>query len=362
MAASTKFDINAFLTQYLTLVPFMQKILFIENLRVLFAAGISVVEALHILERQSTNAKIRLIIAAVTQKVEAGQQLSESLEAFPGFFPAIYVRMMAAGEVSGKLEDSLLQIERQMKRTHELRSKIRGALIYPAILIVALIAIGVEMMIFVLPRLLVVFKEVNAELPLPTRVLIAMSDFLVAHGLLVLVIVAIVAAGCVVAYRRERVRYVAHRILLVLPIFGKIVRQLNLARFASTLNTLLASGIPIIDAFKITADVIPNRPFRRVVENAVEKIKLGNDIAPLLEQSEKLFPPLVTQMIAVGERSGSTEAMLKELAEYLTGEVDNMLKNITTVIEPVIILFLGVVVAGMAVAVIMPLYSLAQAI
>lgn len=353
-------NIDLFIVKYLTFIPFLQKMLFVENLKVLIQAGISVMDALKILIKQSVNRKMRMIVTDFTEKVEKGEQLSEAFESHPDFFPNIYVRMVAAGETAGKLEESLGQVEEQMKRSHELASKIKGAMIYPIILIAALLGIGVEMMVYVLPNILSVFEELNAELPLATRILITTSHMVVRWGIFIAFGVLALVVLFVIEYKKAGFKKFVHKIILRLPIIGKVTKKINLARFAGTLHNLLKSGIPIIEAFKITADVIPNLPYKYVVLDAAEKIKTGNEIAPLLEQHPELFPPMVSQMIGVGEKSGNTESMLQELSTFLTENVDSILKNITTVIEPIIILFLGVVVAFMAMAVIMPLYNLAQ--
>ncbi|MBI5731764.1 MAG: type II secretion system F family protein [Candidatus Magasanikbacteria bacterium] len=343
-------------------IKFTEKIFLFENLRVMLKAGLSIVESLQIAAAQTPNLRLRKILSEVTAHIEKGTSLSETLEKFPGLFPSIYVKMVAAGEVAGKLDESLNEIVAQMKKTYALTAKIRGAMIYPLVILVAIVGIGVEMMVFVLPKILTIFTEMNVPLPLPTRILIATSTFLVRHGLLVAVfLVALTVLGWRLK-KNPKIKRFWHQIILRLPIFGKISKEINLARFSLTLSSLLKSAVPIIDALSITAAVATNTLYQEALAAAAQEVKSGKTIAEILEKYPTIFPPLVTQMIRVGEKSGMVENLLNQLSEYYNDEVDQVLKNISTVIEPVIIIILGVVVGGLAVAVIMPMYSLSEAI
>jgi len=346
----------------LSTIKFTQKIFLFENLRVMIKAGLSITEALSIVAAQSTNEKLRRIVKQVSAEVEKGQAFSETLAKFPQLFPPIYVKMIAAGEVSGKLDESLSQSVEQMKKSYAMTSKIRGAMVYPIVIMVAVLGIGIEMIVFVLPKILTIFIEMDVPLPLPTRILIGLSSFLIHYGLLV-------AAGVVILFfafirAQKNPNFVRHldNLILHLPIFGNISKQVNLARFSLTLSSLLKSAIPIIDALHITSDVVSNMLFKDALQDTSQKIKTGRPISEVLSEYPKLFPPLVTQMIMVGEKSGTLESLLNELSDYYNDEVDQILKNISTIIEPVIILTLGLVVGGLALAVIMPMYSLSQGI
>src|SRR3989339_625743 len=232
-------------------IKFSQKIFLFENLRVMIKAGLSIVEALKIVTAQSSSEKLRYFLNQISQDVEKGQSLSETLEKFPQLFPPIYVKMIAAGEISGKLDESLAQAVEQMKKTYAMTSKIRGAMVYPLVILIAILGIGTEMIVFVLPKILTIFVEMNVPLPLPTRVLIGTSNFLLHYGLLVL----IALAGLTVLFLRLKKKPQFSRgldnLILHLPIFGNIAKQINLARFSLTLSSLLKSAIPIIDALNI---------------------------------------------------------------------------------------------------------------
>ncbi len=347
----------------LTRIPFIQKIFFLDHLRIMIHASLSLVEALAILQKEVPNKKFRKIITEISSEIEQGHQLSESLSKYPKVFPTMYVKMVESGEIAGKLDESLEQIVIQMKKSQELSSSIRGAMIYPSVILAAMGGIGVFMMIFVLPKLIEIFKEFNAELPLATRALISLTNFISNPVYLTLVIATII--GIIVSFsmllkRVTPFRRAVHAFNLRLPIAGPIIKQINLARFSLTLSSLLKSTIPIIDAVDITAETCSNMLYQQALHRTASQIKSGQPLSEVLASYEKLFPPMVTEMIMVGERTGEVDRLLNELAGFYSNEVDKTMKNFTVIIEPVIILLLGISVAGVAVAVIMPIYSLTQ--
>lgn len=344
-------------------IAFLQKIFFIEHLRIMIRAGLSLVEALGVLQKELENPKFQAVIAQVLTDVSSGKQLSESLGHHPKVFPVMYVSMIESGEISGKLEESLLQVERQMKKSHELLSSIRGAMIYPAVIFIAMGGVGLLMATVVLPKLLEIFKEFDAELPLATRILIVFVDVLSNPFSLALIIGSLVGGISLFVYllrSRPMFRYTIHRIVLRLPIVGPIIKQINLAKFSLTLSSLLKSTIPIIRATEITAQTCGNMLYRRALEQAALEIQSGIPLSHILEKYPRIFPPMVREMILVGERSGELDDLLSELAKFYNHEVSKTMKNFATIIEPVIIIVLGVVVGGMAVAVVLPMYTLVQ--
>ncbi len=352
--------LNALFEKVFSRISFVDKMLFVFHLQIMIKAGLSIVAALKILSEEMENKKLRKIIAQIKNEVEKGRQLSEVLAQFPDIFPEIYVSMIAAGEAAGTMEKSLLQVYSQMKKSHELLSHVRGAMVYPAVVVVAIIGIAVEMIVFVLPKILVMFKDFNAELPLPTRILIAIVDFTQEHGIELIVGLFLLIALWFYLYKKPNFKRVIHSFTLRLPIFGKVIKEINLASFTLTLSSLLDSTIPIIDAVKITSSVQTNMIYRETLLKVAENLKSGTTLSQNLSPYHDIFPPMVTEMIMVGEEAGKMNDMLKELSEYYANEVDSMMKNFSTIIEPVIILIMGLMVAGIAVAVIMPMYSLAQ--
>ncbi|MFH1947506.1 MAG: type II secretion system F family protein, partial [Candidatus Magasanikbacteria bacterium] len=355
---------NDFVTDYLTHIPLIQKIFFVEHMHTMVHAGLSLVESLETLAKEIENKKLRKIIGEIKQDIEKGQPLGQVLAKYPKAFPPIYVKMIEAGEIAGKLEESLKQVVSQMKKNSKLISSVRGAMIYPAVVITAMVAIGIMMVTVVLPKLTILFQEFDAELPLATRVLIVITDFASQPKNLIMIIIGLVAIIILFSLslkKYPKFRRTIHNLNLHLPIFGRIIKKINLARFSLTLSSLLQSAIPIVQAVEITGDTCGNVLYRDYLKNTAEKIKTGTPLSEILREADQLFPPMVTEMIMVGERTGEIDQLLDELANFYSEEVDKTMKNFTTIIEPVIILLLGLAVAGIAVAVIMPMYTLVQA-
>ncbi|MBD3311820.1 MAG: hypothetical protein GF349_05035 [Candidatus Magasanikbacteria bacterium] len=354
---------DTFVAKKFTYIPYVQKIFFVDHLRTMVHAGLSIVEALDILSKEISNKSFKLIIGSIKKEVESGKQLSEILEKYPKVFPSIYVKMIASGEISGKLEEALEQVTIQMKKTQELTSSIRGAMIYPSIIITVMGVIGILMATMVLPKLIELFEDFDTELPLATRILIAVTNFLsnplnlslIITGLLLSIITFVFLLRRSIKFKRF-----IHKINLHLPIFGKVIKKINLARFSLTLSSLLKSTIPIVDALGITADTCSNVLYREAVKKSAKKLKSGEELSSTLGFYPKIFPPMVTEMIMVGEKTGEVDRLLVELSDFYNKEVEKTLKNFTTIIEPAIIVLIGIAVAGMAVAVIMPMYTLVQ--
>ncbi len=360
--AEKKSGLDKWISDHFQHVPIMQKILFISHLKTMVKAGLSLIEGLRILSEEIENKTLKEVIVKIKEGMESGLPLSEMLAKFPKIFPSIYVSMIGAGETAGRIETALEQVSIQMKKNHELTSRIKGALMYPAVIVVAMIGISIEVVVFILPKLLIMFKDFNATLPLPTRILIFITEFTQNYGLWVFIVLVLLIIGAIRLLKVYKVRRVVHMINLKLPILGPIIRKINLARFSLTLSSLLESTIPIIDATRISSEVVGNIVYKESLLSVSESLKKGEALSEILRRFRNIFPPIVTEMIMVGEKSGKSEGMLKELAEHYGNEVDTTMRNFTTIIEPVIILAMGLAVAGIAVAVIMPMYSLTQSI
>lgn len=355
--------INNWVSMHLTRIPSVQKVFFIDHLKTMVKAGLSIVEALGVLEKEIENKKLAKIIGEIKKGIEEGQQLSDVLAKHPKVFPPIYVKMMHSGEISGRLEESLDQIVTQMKKNQALTSSIKGAMIYPAVILIAMGGIGIMMVVVVLPKLMTIFDEFDAELPLATRALISITDFMSNPLNLTIMIVTITSliVGFTISLKKfPKFKRNVHLVNLHLPIAGPIIKKINLARFSLTLSSLLKSAIPIVDAVDITADTCSNQLYKDFLHCTAERVKSGTPLSEILSEQNVLFPPMVTEMIMVGERSGEVDQLLSELANFYSDEVDKTMKNFTVIIEPVIILLLGVAVAIIAVAVMMPMYSLTQ--
>lgn len=350
---------NAILS--LSPVPLREKLFFVQYLGIMLKAGISLAGGLKTLSTQTENRRFAKVISDISESVEKGTTFTESLKPHKKIFGELFINMVEAGELSGKLENVLVQLYTQLKKQHELMSKVKGAMTYPIVIIVAMLGIGTFMMVKIVPQMVGMLTEFNAELPLATRVLIFMSDFIVGNGLLVAGGTIVFVLVAIQIMRTYKGRYYWQAIVLHTPVFSSIVKKINLATFSRTISTLLKTDIMIIKSFQITANVLGNLHYRRAVEEMAEKIKKGSQINEVVSAYPKLFPPVVNQIISVGEETGELDNILAELADFYESEVNKVMDNLPSIIEPLLILILGLVVGGMAVAIIMPMYSLGSA-
>ena len=345
---------------FLNRVKTVEKIFFTQNLQVMVKAGLSVSVSLKTLAQQTSNKFFQTVLMDLYQRVDKGNSLADSLALYPKVFPELFVNMVRAGEKSGKLEDVLLQLTVQIRKSHTLIAKVRGAMTYPVIVITAMVGIAIAMIVFVIPKITGMFEEVNATLPLPTRILIALSDFMIANGLWVGIGFVVLIIAFFRLIRTKKGSYIWHGLLLKLPIIAPILRKINLAKFSRTFSSLLKTDIPVVQSFQITASTLGNSHYRRAVENAAERVKKGVQIATILAEYPKLFPPLVVQMVSVGEETGTIDTILDELAIFYEEDVDRTMSNLTTILEPILILILGAGVGSLAVSIILPIYTLTQ--
>lgn len=348
------------LSVFFNRVTMAQKLFLVQNLSVMIRAGVPLVGALTAVAQQTEAPRLKITLLSIKSNIEKGNPFYQSLEAYPRIFNNLFISMIKAGESSGKLEESLVQLYEQMKKTYDMLRKVRSALIYPVIVVVAMIGIGIAMMIYVIPNISQIFKEVNATLPIFTRALIAISDFTVNNGLLVSLGIATIVAGIWFLMKVRQVRYYWQLLLLNLPVFKMIIKKVNIARFARTLGSLLNTEVPIASAMEITGDVLNNLHYKKALAASRESIKKGVSIEETLRQYRSLFPPVVTQMIAIGEKSGSLDKVLSEMANYYEEEVNQIMNDLPSILEPILIMVLGAGVASMAIAIIMPMYSLAE--
>lgn len=346
--------------KFLMRVSGKEKIVFLQNLKTMVKAGISLSDSLKILSMQTKNAKFKDILTELTSQIEKGQTLSNTMKKYPKVFSEIFINMIAAGEASGNLENILDQLYIQTKKDHDLISKIRGAMTYPMVVFFAMTVMGIGMIIFVFPTFVEIFEEAKAELPVITKMLIKMSNFMQDNGIITAVGLVMLIIGFLRAIKTKIGKRFFDLFMLKFIIIGPITQKINLARFSRSLSSLLKTEIPLIKSFEITASVVGNYHYKKVLTQSIEKIKKGATISSSLEEHPKLFPPMIIQMIMVGEKSGTTDELLNEIAGYYEEEVDNTTKNLSSIIEPLLILIIGAAVGLMAVSVMMPMYNLAQ--
>jgi type IV pilus assembly protein PilC len=332
-----------------------------RNLSAMLGAGLSLSRALSVIERQSGNKRLKVIATELSESIKKGSSFHDALAAYPKVFPSLFIAMTKAGEESGSLADSLTVVGVQMERSEELIRKIRGAMIYPAIVITAVIVVGILMLMYVVPTLTNTFKELGVKVPLTTQIIVDVSDFMVANVTLVLVgLIALVVGG--IAFVRSKLgNKIVLAIALHLPVVNELIRETYTARAARTLSSLLSSGVPVLDALSITKEVVHAPVFAKVVEEAEEHVRKGELLSTSFSEHTKLYPILMSDMLAVGEETGKVAEMLKQIAEFYEEDVAEKTKDLSTIIEPVLMLLIGTVVGIFAVSMIAPIYSLSSA-
>jgi len=363
MAKSVSFKnrVDSFLLK-MQPVKLDEKIFFAKNLAVMIRAGLSLSHAFKILAQQTNNKKFKLALLKVQSEIEAGCSLADSLAKYPDIFSDTFVNMVRAGESSGQLERALNEITVQMKKSRELTSKLKKALTYPVVIVCIMIIIGIFAITFIIPKMMEMFEETTVKLPLPTRILIGLSNFFVHYSYIVfpLLILAIIALWKMT--RKGQGRVILHSLFLKLPIAGPLIKKINIITFSRTFSSLLTSGISLVQTFQITSKVLNNAIYQDKINQLSKETTKGIPISTILAKYPDLFPTILTQMIEVGEKTGTLENILDDIIEFYQDDVDDTLSNFTTIIEPVLILFLGFGVAVLALAVIMPMYSLYETI
>jgi len=343
-------------------VSLIEKMVFSRHLAVMIEAGLSLNKALQILAEQSKNPKFTKIINKIEDSVRQGKSFSDSLALYPKVFNNIYVNMVRVGESGGNLNEILKLLAEQMKKDHELISRVRGAMIYPSVIIVVMIGIGILMMIMVVPKLTDIFTEIEMDLPLSTRVIIAISNFLEYNYIWSIVILISLIIAFKLLYKIESIKKVFHKGYLYLPIFGSLTKKVNSARFSRMISSLIESGVPIVKSIQIVAGVLSNIHFKNALFESAQEVQKGKELSTSLAKYDNLYTPMVIQMIDVGEKTGNLSEILKTLADFYEEEIDNTTKNLSSVIEPVIMVIIGGAVGFFAISMIQPMYSMMSGI
>lgn len=341
----TSNEITAFARQFATMID----------------AGLPLVQCLGILYTQAENNTFRDVLKKITSDVEAGSTLSEAMAKHRKVFTPLFVNMVAAGEVGGILDEVLLRVSEYMEKADALRRKIKGAMMYPIVVLTVALAATAVLMIVVIPQFVSMFESSGVQLPIPTQIVVGLSKFL-QHNILIIIIVCI---GLFIIYKRyyatDKGEQVVDNFKLHMPVIGDLVRKSSVARFSRTLGTLLASGVSILEALEITARTAGNRILQDALMEARSSIGGGDTITAPLEAAD-VFPPMVMQMVNVGEQTGELDKMLGKIADYYDDEVDAAVDALTSIIEPLIIVYLGVVIGGMVMAMYLPMFDMMKVV
>ena len=336
-------------------------VVFTRQFATMIDAGLPIMQCLSILSAQSDSKAFRKVIGQMKDDVESGGTLADATGKHPKVFTDLYTSMVEAGEIGGILDTILIRLANYLEKSARLKAKIKGAMIYPSCIVAAAVIVTTILLVWVIPVFADVFKSFGAQLPAPTQFVINLSNFTIGHIWYLMATPVIAAIALRYASATERGRLLIDRAMLRVPVFGPLIRKSAVARFARTLATLVSSGVAILDALTITARTAGNKVVERAIVAARASIAGGRTIAdPLIES--KVFPPMVCQMVSVGETTGALDAMLLKIADFYEEEVDNTVANLMSLLEPAVILFLGVVIGGLVISMYLPIFRLGSVI
>ncbi len=335
--------------------------IFVRQFATMIDAGLPLVQCLEILGNQHDNPTFATLIKKLRSDVEEGSTFADALRKHPKYFNDLFVNLVEAGETGGILDTILNRLATYMEKNEAIKAKIKGAMIYPAIVVTVAVVVVIVLMVFVIPVFASLFTEMGAELPLPTRIVIVISNFL--KRWIWFIIPALVVLGYFIKryYATEQGRIMIDAFMLKVPIFNNLIVKSSVARFTRTLGTLISSGVPILDSLEITARASGHAIIEMAILATRDSIKEGKTIAEPLEATE-VFPAMVVQMIAVGEQSGALDSMLAKIADFYEEEVDAAVEALTSAMEPLLIIFLGITVGGVVIAMYMPLFTMISAL
>jgi len=343
-------------------VSLTDRLFFTRNLLMMISAALSLTKAIEILSGQSKNKQFQAALIDIRENIQKGKTFSESLAKYPEIFSEIYQGLIKVGEESGTLEDVLKTLTLQMEREHDLKSKIKGAMIYPAVVVSAMVGIGILMMVMVIPKLAETFRELNVELPTTTKVVIALAEFMSQRWYVLILLLIFLIFLFRMALRRKSVKKAIDSFTLKIPVFSQIIKKLNCAYTSRTLSSLISAGVPIVNALEITSRALGNEYYKKAMIESSEKVKKGEKMSSVLFSYQKFYPPTFIQMVAVGEETGQTAQILAKLADFYEEEVSNAAKNLSSLIEPILILVIGIVIGFFAISMLQPMYSMLGAI
>lgn len=350
------------LLNFFVRIKMKDRIIFANNLSVMIGAGLPLSRALSIIARQTSSRYFKKILQEVEAKVVKGKSLSQSLADYPKVFTEVFVAMIEASEETGRLPESLKLIGEQLEKNYALRKKIIGAMIYPAVIIVAIIVIGILMMVFLIPTLSTTFRELNVPLPLSTRLVIGLSDFMVKNIILIVAGLAMVIAVLPSITKTPTGKKMLDRLFLRLPLVNNLTQQINSAIIMRTISSLISAGVNLTKTIEVTEKVVQNYYYKQIMVEASEKVQKGISLSAIFAAHQNLFPIFTSEMAAVGEETGKLPEMLLKGAVFFENEVDQVTKNLSTIIEPVLMIVIGLAVGLFAISMIGPMYSLSNAI
>lgn len=339
-----------------------EKINFARNLGSMISAGLAMSRALNVMERQTKNKELKKVLISLQKDISEGKTLSQAMSSFKNIFSPLFISMVSAGEQSGSLADALRIVSLQMDKMYALQRRVRGAMMYPAIIFLAMILVAVLMLTYIVPTLMKTFTELKLDLPNSTKFIIFLSELLQSQGLFLLGMMALVIGGVLFWSKRDSGKKILHYVLLKIPIIGNLIKEVNSARTARTLSSLLSAGVDVVESIRITKEVVQNIYYKEILEKAGRAIEKGDPISKIFTENEKFYPLFLGEMMNVGEETGKIGEMLLGVATFYEEDVDQKTKDMSTVIEPFLMVVIGATVGFFAVAMISPMYSLVNVI
>ncbi|MFA6159726.1 MAG: type II secretion system F family protein [Parcubacteria group bacterium] len=339
-------------------ISLTDKLMFARNLSVMIASGLPLSRAIKNIALQTEKKKFAQILMEIYEEIQAGNAFADALAKYPGIFDDLFVNMIRVGEVSGNLEEVLNILALQLEKEHELMSKVKGAMTYPAVILVVMIGIGIVMLTYVLPKLMSVFTDMDVVLPASTRFIIAISNIFQHHGILVAATFFLLIMFLKFFMMMEAGKKTLGFLLVNMPMVKNIVIKVNCSRFARIYSSLLKSGVSSVESLKILSETLTNYYYKNAMIDCVVKIQKGITLSAIINKYPKIFPVLVSQMIQVGEETGKTETILLKLAEFYEDEVSQITKNMSSIIEPILMVFIGSAVGFFAISMLQPMYSI----
>ncbi|MBD3282033.1 MAG: hypothetical protein GF387_00240 [Candidatus Portnoybacteria bacterium] len=341
-------------------VSLVEKVMFTRHLSVMIGAGFSIHKALETLAKQTGNLRFKKILRDLVNRIKKGESLASGMAQYPKVFNDFYVSMVKVGEKGGNLEEVLSILAKYLKREHEFRSKVRGAMVYPGVIVAAMIGIGILMMVVVMPKITSMFEELDVDLPFTTKVMIYISDFLRGYFLIVIPVLLVFFFFLFRLLKTKKGKKALSWFFLKFPFLSKITKKINCARFARSFSSLMESGVPIVESLKITSETVDNVYYSRSLISISEFIKKGKNIHESMEDYDEIYPILVRQMIGVGEETGELSDIMEKLAAFYEEEVENITENLASIIEPVLMIIIGAAVGFFAISMLQPMYSMMQ--
>lgn len=337
-------------------------IIFAGSLQAMLGAGLSLVRTLEVIERQIKNKRFKKVVAGLRERINRGESLASAMTEYPEVFPLVFVAMVESGEESGQLPQSIDVVRQQLSKSYDLRRKVTGAMIYPAVIVTVILVIGILMMIFLVPTLTALFKEMDIKLPLSTRLVIWTSDFTLTYYPYIAILLIPIVVGVIKLVRTERGRRSLSKFFLRVPVISVIIKNLNSAITMRTISSLISSGVNMLQALVITSKVLQNPFYKEALVEAGPVVEKGGTLSSVFRAKENIYPVLVGEMTEVGEETGNLADMLLKGAVLFEEDVDQATRNLSTVIEPVLMVLMGLVVAFFAVSIIGPIYSLTSSL